>query len=219
MSFNGHNFTLRCGLTLGCLLAFGCARTAVPAEISQDFRASKRVTSPVYGPESSRPIAVLRVESTRTEYQRRGFFRIGALPVMVAERVRLEVRDPQATAQVFGGLPEWLRAPGKGRAGEVRDFQMRGPEPAGAPWLTVARVRMAEHGQWELKDGSLRSPEGGVIQFGQALMQITGEHAGRITLTVGRSIALFPQVASPTTSKPAQQASAATEAKPPRVQP
>jgi len=217
MSLTGQKSALRSSLTLGCLLAFGCARTAMAAENSRDFRASKRVTSPVYGPEASRPIAVLRVEATRTEYQRRGFFRIGALPLLVAEQVRLEVRDPQATAQMFAGLPEWLRAPGRGRAGEVRDFQMRGPEPSDAPWLTVARVRMAEHGQWELKEGSLRTPAGEVVQFGQALMQIIGGHAGRVTLADGRSFTLLPPATSPAVPKPAQPVIVATEVKPPQA--
>lgn len=219
MSSTGQTFSLRYGLTWACLLALGCARAVLAAEVSQDNRASQRLTSPVYGPESSRPIAVLRVEATRTEYQRRGFFRIGALPLLVAEQVRIEVRDPQATAEVFAGLPEWLRAPGKGRAGELRDFQMRGPEPAGVPWLTVARVRLAEHGQWELKEGCLRSPTGEVAHFDQALMQIAGRHTGRITLADGRNFTLLPSVLSLTVPTRTQPGTAATEAKPPAARP
>lgn len=161
------------------------------AEVPHDTRASRRIVSPVYGRESSTPIAVVRVESTRTEYQRRGFLRIGALPFLVAERVRIEVREPAAIQQLWAALPEWLRAPGKGRSVEIRGFELHGQEVQRGPWLKAARVRVAERGQWDLTEGSFEAAQGGQVVFANARLQITGDQSGRITLPDGRNLMLF----------------------------
>ena len=179
----------------GKTCAFGllCAMSmlAVAADKPADTRAGKGITCPVYGATGETPIAVLRVKSTRTEYQRRGFLRIGALPMLVAEQVRLEVRDPQATAQLFTRLPEWLRAPGKGRAGELRDFQMFGRAEPDRPWLSAGRVRFAAEGRWELQAGEVREPGGAPRPFTQASLQVTGERAGEVQFPDGRTLNLF----------------------------
>jgi hypothetical protein len=165
-----------------------------------DTRAGKGIVSPVYGAVATTPIAVVRVQSARTEYQRRGFLRIGALPMLVAEGVRLEVRDPLATAQLFARLPEWLRAPGKGRAGELRDFKMFDCAEPDQPWLIVGRVRFAADGQWELQGGEVREPGRAPQPFVQARLQVTGERAGEVMLPDGRTLKLFPHQAQATSA-------------------
>jgi hypothetical protein len=140
---------------------------------------------------------VLRVATTQTEYQRCKFLCIGALPLLVAEQVRIEVRDASATAEVFAGLPEWLRAPGKGRAVELRGFQLCGSEATSPVWLTAARVRLAPHGQWELSDGTVRQPDGSTQSFAHARLQITGEQTGRLMLADGRVFSVLPSRSNP----------------------
>lgn len=165
--------------------------SALAAERTTDTRAGKGIAYPVYAPEASVPIAVVRVQATRTEYQRRGFLRIGALPMLVAEQVRVEVRDPRATVAQLSGLPEWLRAPGKGRAGEVRDFQMFDPAEPSRPWLSADRVRFAPNGQWELTGVVVRGLGLAAQPFSHALLQVTGERAGQVLLPDGRAVQLF----------------------------
>ena len=167
------------------------AVSTLAAERTTDTRAGKGIAYPVYAAEASVPIAVVRVQSTRTEYQRRGFLRIGALPMLVAEQVRVEVRDPRATVAQLSGLPEWLRAPGKGRAGEVRDFQMFDPAEPARPWLSADRVRFAPNGQWEMTGVVVRGPGMASQPFGYALLQVTGERAGQVLLPDGRAVPLF----------------------------
>lgn len=182
------------------LLAAGGATGSVAAgEVPLDVRASRAITSPIYGPAGGTPVAIVRVESTRTEYLRRGFLRIGALPVLVAERVRLEVRDAKATVAQLGQLPEWLRAPGKGRAGELRDFQMFDRAEPGRPWLSASRVRFASNGQWELAGVEVRGPGLIPVTAGHALLQVTGDRAGQVLLSDGR---VLPLLAPPLSSAP-----------------
>jgi hypothetical protein len=192
MHMRQKHHDLRRRLASASLAVLSGALATTAAEPARDSRFSKRVVSPVYGPASGGPIAVLRVATTQTEYQRCKFLCIGALPLLVAEQVRIEVRDASATAEVFAGLPEWLRAPGKGRVVELREFQLLGAGEPGPAWLTAARVRMAPHGQWEMRDGTVRQPDGSAQSFAHARLQITGEQTGRLMLPDGRVLAVLP---------------------------
>jgi hypothetical protein len=53
--------------------------------------------------------AVLRVDSISSEFQRRGFFRIGILPVLVVDGVVLEFRQLDDIGKILGRVPQYLR--------------------------------------------------------------------------------------------------------------
>ena len=186
-------------LAWGIAILCGLSWPVFAADKAADTRAGKGIAYPVYGAVAATPIAVVRVASTRTEYQRRGFLRIGALPILVAEGVRLEVRDPLATAQFLARLPEWLRAPGKGRAGELRDFQMFDRAEPDRPWLVAGRVCFAAGGQWELQAGEVREPGRAPQPFTQARLQVSGDRTGEVMLADGRTLKLFPQAQTTST--------------------
>lgn len=54
---------------------------------------------PFYAAGQSEAVAVLRVEHVFRDHERRGFFRIGLLPLLVGEGVRLEFRDAGVAAR------------------------------------------------------------------------------------------------------------------------
>lgn len=50
-------------------------------------------------------VMVMSVERTRTDYQRKGFFKIGLLPILVAEGVTFEVQEPAKLTAALGRVP------------------------------------------------------------------------------------------------------------------
>lgn len=84
-----------------------------------------RVTVPLYAKDSARPVGVLRVERLRLESERRGFFRIGVLPMLVAEDFRLEADQVSDGARLLSQAEAVLHARGVGRKLELRKVRCR----------------------------------------------------------------------------------------------
>ena len=53
-----------------------------------------KVVVPIYLKFESEPVAIFRAERFSSDYQTEGFFRIGALPLTVAEDLSVELEDP-----------------------------------------------------------------------------------------------------------------------------
>ncbi len=144
--------------------------------------------APVYLSFGSKPVALLRVEHVYHDYQRVGFFRIGAFPLVVLEKVKLEIRDPAkllaALTQVEGQLG-W--GDGSGDAVEGRDFTLIGTSQNGV--RVKARILRFESGaSWRLLDGSVDLPGSAPITFQRATLVIRGLRAGRLTCQMASGV-------------------------------
>ncbi len=127
----------------------------------------------------NRTIAVLRVGKIFKEPQRKGFFRIGLLPLVVADQVIVEVEDPVLFQREFTNVHNRLFSSHGRVPVELRHVEFKFPsEPS--PRLQAGRVRLKSQGQWELSDGVIFRVSDNEIQCAQAVLQITGPGAGNL---------------------------------------
>ena len=138
------------------------------------------VVLPVYRDAETTPVAILRADRIYTEYERRGFYRIGVLPVAVMEGVRIELGRPDQAA-------ESLRAVSRQVEEQFGDrFEIRGLKlqiaPAQAACLEAGRARAGRDGGLELLDGVRVFSGTNQFQADRALVQLTGPEAGRVIL-------------------------------------
>jgi hypothetical protein len=89
-----HPYRILCHL-LPFLLLFSGVLLASHGQMLPGTKA-KGMVMPVYVRGHSQAAAVLRIERISAEYQRKGFFRIGLLPQIVAEGVSIELRQSGA---------------------------------------------------------------------------------------------------------------------------
>lgn len=116
---------------------------------------------------------------SRTDLEKGGFFKIGLLPVMIWENVRLKVYDPAGLKQV----ETWLNGSGDGSARvQIRELVvLLGDEHE----VLSARTGVFRNGSWYLQD--VRAKVGGrSIQLPSARMQTGGDKPGAIYSTDAR---------------------------------
>ncbi len=150
----------------------------------------KHAIVPVYLPSESQPAVVLRVERVFPDLERRGFFRIGVLPLEVAEGVTFEFAATNRVSSALAEVQRRLGPPAISRRAELREVKFVFlPEPQ--PRLEAKRVRLAREGQWHLLDGVCLQTPTGTVHTASARLQVTGLRAGEVTWETGRSANLF----------------------------
>ncbi len=133
----------------------------------------RRAVVPIYMGRNPEPSMIIRADSIYKDYQRKAFFRIGVLPIKVAEGVSLEIRDIESATNSLALLDRWI-SPRAAERLELRQAAIQ-IETAVTNRLEAGRVRVRREGEWELA--------GGVhFQFGT-----NGVHAVRATLQVAGS--------------------------------
>jgi hypothetical protein len=126
------------------------------------------------------PAAVLRAERVFSDYQTRGFFRIGALPLLVMEKLRIELHDTARLSTVLASVSERFATRGNAwKAIEGRDFCLSFCSPKDGQ-VRARRIRLESGGAWALLDGALEAPEAAPIPFSRAALTITGPRAGEL---------------------------------------
>lgn len=121
-------------LAWGCFLAgiqSAAAATAAPQ--------ARNVLIPIYAEGHPRAVASIRIERVFRDHRRMGFFRVKALPLVVAEGVQLEVRKPAGATNLLAEFSAALHRLGGNRAVELRDFRFALAGEAG-PRLQARRL-------------------------------------------------------------------------------
>ena len=99
---------VRMALCWAAAFAFLPARGQTVVDWMQAARGAQHLAIPRYTEPDKTLYAVISVDKVYTEYEKRGFFRIGALPVAVLEGVTYEVKDPAPAAKNLARLRSWL---------------------------------------------------------------------------------------------------------------
>jgi len=99
------------------------------------------VMVPIYLDNSPTPAAILRVGRVYRDFQRRGFFRIGILPVVVGEDVSIEIREPDELEQIFTKTSTIIGSFAKSDAVELHRARLLFPGQE-TPLVEAGRMRL-----------------------------------------------------------------------------
>lgn len=133
----------------------------------------------VYPESGLEPAAIFKAKSIYRDHQRRGFFRIGLLPLLVCDEVTFDIKDSEQAARSLAHARLQLCAHARGAPIELRRVAFQFPAET-SPRLKALKVQIRDNGQWELQDVVFRSPVE-AIQSSRATFQTTGPEAGKLT--------------------------------------
>jgi hypothetical protein len=114
----------------------------------------------------------VRIESVHTEYARKGFFRIGILPVVIAERVVIEVGDERQLAEILRESLTTLHRLSHESPLEIRGLSLRFRDDPG-PVLWAGDCRFSTTGSWLLTGGVRVTGPDGTWHIDHALLEWT----------------------------------------------
>lgn len=147
-----------------------------------DPRAQFRdVIIPIYRTNHPQAIASIRVKGVAGDYQRRGFFRIGVLPVLVIKGLTLEIGNRADLQIVLNKVSAHIpQKTGTGHIVEGRDLLLSVGSPA-TDVLQASCARPDSSGVWRLEDGTFTSVARPPISFHHAVLKMTGPNTGELT--------------------------------------
>lgn len=145
-----------------------------PTEIS-------KVVVPVYEKLNPEPVAVFRAERFIGDYQTRGFFRIGALPLTVAEDLTIELKDAFRVSTALNVLGARFAPDGtSGRGIEGRNFSLAfSGQKQGT--LRARSVRLERPAEWTMEDGVVNMPNSAPVYFQRGTLTVQGQQTGMLT--------------------------------------
>lgn len=147
-----------------------------------DSASMQEIAIPYYAKGQGSPAAVVRIKKVYTDHQRRGFFRIGLLPVLVAEDVKIEIIQPQETLAALQQARRWLKPTATQKALEWRRVQFFFPAET-EPRLEAAKIHLSEAGAWRLTGGVVLRHGTNQTRQAEATLQVTGPQAGELLAT------------------------------------
>ena len=154
------------------------------AQLMHDLLSGKiemeKVVVPFRAEAKAAPALTMHVDRVYTDYQRKGFFRIGVLPIAVFEGVRFDI---SGLAQATNGLAHAQRWLGTIPAKRLELRNVEFVIPAGRTnCLQCADARILADGKWQLSGGVTLCFGAGEIRASQAVLQVTGAKAGQVTI-------------------------------------
>ena len=122
---------------------------------------------------------VAQVHTVRlfTDYERRGFFRIGLLPILVAENVKIQIQSADCLTNAMLALHSWNQPPVGVRRLKLRNLEIKlfGEKQ---PRLSAASARVGQDGTLELSTISVFNDTGQQTFIPKAALQVGGSSAG-----------------------------------------
>jgi hypothetical protein len=126
------------------------------------------------------PSFEVRLEKAYTDYEAKGFFRIGVLPMAVLEGVSFKLEHPASVADTLAQMHQWLRTAAARRL-ELRRVSLLVSAPV-TNLLYAGRARLATAGTLELLDGVEFTLGTNHLRSACGRLQITGQKAGQVIL-------------------------------------
>jgi hypothetical protein len=123
------------------------------------------------------PVSQVHVDRIFIDYERRGFFRIGLLPIPVAENVQIQIRSVDCLTNAMFALHSWDQPSVGVRRLELRNLEIKliGEKQ---PRLSAAVARVGQDGVLELSAVSVFDPTGWQTSIPKAALQAAGSSAG-----------------------------------------
>lgn len=146
-----------------------------------------------YDSDEAAPVLELRAARLFTDHERRGFFKIGLLPMLVAENVQIQFRSVSGLTNVLAGLPPWMVGATDSHCVELRSVELFATG-SDAIRLKAGLARPKQDGIWELKSVAVFAGAKQTFSLPEAQFQIVGPDAGRLIWKLGgqpQAISLF----------------------------
>lgn len=161
-----------------CLVSYSVVGFGAPILTGQGGK-MKNAVVPVYVGEPPQLGAKFRIGRIFTDYQRKGFLRIGVLPMLVAEDVTVEIHRPEALAELLSSFQRW---PGNGPSRKVVEWRNVRFIPKGGTGfrLEAASMRLDRHGQMCLTGVRYCKEDASVVELSAAILEVTGEAPGTL---------------------------------------
>jgi len=141
----------------------------------------RRAALPLYLSTETTPAAIIRADHVYSDFQTRGFFRIGVLPLVVLEGLKLEIKDARQLTEILTTAGDHLAHKGKGKkAVEGRDFAILFEQVKGAE-VRARTVRLESGTRWELQTGAVHFADGTSTTFSRAVLIVAGPRAGELS--------------------------------------
>lgn len=168
--------------------------------LSGRFKAQGVITAIYTGAEFT-PSVVIHVDDIYTDYERKGFFRIGILPVGVLEGVTFEVCLSESVTNALTQLNNWLGYQSTKRL-ELRRMNLL-TFSGSTNRLESSRARMIPNGRWELMDGVRFFSGTNQLSAPRATLQVTGRKTGQLIMLTDPPLTnnLFARTDSESTDK------------------
>jgi hypothetical protein len=109
---------------IAVIFLIGARGTSIEADLPVSRELGRGVVSAFYDKQTGERYATIRISRLAQGCQRRGFFRIGVLPELVADGVILECTDSARLATAFANLQNRLRDFSSRAPIELRDFEV-----------------------------------------------------------------------------------------------
>lgn len=170
-------------LLLGSLIAFHLVVSAT-GQLASDLLSGRMkvrdVVTPLYTGAEQTPSMIVRVDSIFTDYERKGFFRIGVLPLGVMEGVAFEVCHPALVTNSLVQLHDWIDSQA------AKHFEFRKVSfltlTGSTNRLESGRARIVSADKWELLDGVCFRSGTNQFEAPRATLQVAGEKTGQIIM-------------------------------------
>lgn len=129
--------------------------------------------------DDAEPAVIIRIKEVRKDYETRGFFRIGLLPVEVLQGVAVEINRPESVSK---GLAKCFGCFSARRGDRLvfRDFQLI-VHASNSVRLTSASARLLPAGRLELLGPISLMVGTNRWEAGGAVLQMTGARAGELS--------------------------------------
>lgn len=177
--------SLRCALLLLLFpVASGVAQIGLPSDMNITGAASY-----VYVGNEIKPVALIRVDHIFNDFQRKGFFRIGVLPMLVLDGLNLELCDTARLSTVLTNVSaSFIIKNGATRLVEGRNFLLSFSMQKNVD-VRARVIRLQSSTEWRLQDGMIRRFDAPPIRFRHATLKVSGPNSGELTCdTAGGTI-------------------------------
>jgi len=158
---------------------------------------ARNVSLTLFSRPDSRRIATIRVDRVLRDHQKKGFFKIGALPILIAEGAILELHDPSQLQSTLRRL-NWTKEnrSNSPSATEFRRFELR--ISAHPEWKLRARTAaFTSQGVLSLTDVALQTESGARFLADGATLDPRGEQRGWLRLSGTKAAFELPGFKSP----------------------
>lgn len=166
-----------------CLIAI-CVSLEFGADAGPTGISAAALTVSEYSSKDLSLIMQVRAARVFVDYEHWGFFRIGLLPMLMAEDVQVKIQSPEYLANALADLESWHQPAIGCRHLELRSLEIIvGGEKQ--PRLRAAVARIGSDGALELSGAVVRDVAGRQLSLPRATLQIPGPTAGRLCWNSG----------------------------------